>query len=194
MKTTLIGIIFLATMNLAFASNKVEEIEVSNLKKLYIEKSFELKVQKEKNQILQENKTDFNYYKFDSSVLSKSNFSFNESNTFCAEWVYQGPGTREQALEACRGVSNMECVEWFYLGPGTRMDAARACRRIQSFECAEWVYQGPGSKMDAIEACRGVSSMECVEWAYQGPGSRVDAARSCAHDRRRPPRDNDNCK
>lgn len=190
-KRILMFIIALTSMSSALAQFKTNEAEVFNLKKQFEEKAFQLKIEKERKQILKENKTDFDFFNFEYSLFNKSDFG---SNLTCADWVYQGPGSREEAIEACRGVRSMECVEFVYKGPGTRRDAAMACRQVESMECVEWVYRGPGSRTEAAEACHGVRDMECVNFAYRGSNSRVESARSCDEYGGRIPRRDDDCR
>lgn len=104
----------------------------------------------------------------------------------CADWVYKGPGSMEDAIRSCKRVKSMECVKWVYQGPGDRHHAARACKGVYLQECAEFVYRGPGSKADAAKACRGVHDMQCVEELYRGPHSRKEAAKLCSEGGRPP--------
>lgn len=175
------------------ASSNVDEL--FNLKQLYEQKAFEIKMKQEEEKIIQEGKTDFDFYGLEDSFFNNKNLDFKDTNMSCAQWVYQGPGTRAEAIEACRGVTDMACVQWIYQGPGTRMEAARACRNSYSIDCAQWVYQGPGTRVEAVKACEGVNDMSCVHFAYQGAGvSRVEAAEACTNRNTRPPRDRDRCK
>lgn len=136
---------------LASAASLSQEEKLFNLKEKFNEKAYELKVIQEKEIMKIQNKSVMDLFEAPSTDMS------------CVEFVYKGPGTRQEAIEACRGVYSVECVEF--------------------------VYQGPGTRIEAAHACRGVTDMECVRFAYQGPGSRIDAARACSD--RRPPRPND---
>ncbi|GEM_PF-3937380 len=192
MKRILCAITLITSINTGSANASSNVDELFNLKQLYEQKAFEIKVRQEEERILQEGKSVFDFYNFDGSFLNNKSFDFKSTNMSCAEWVYLGPGTREEAIEVCRGVTDMSCVEWIYQGPGTRMEAARACRDTYSIDCAKWVYQGPGTRMEAIKACEQVYDMSCVHFAYQGAGvTRVDAAKSCSSRNTRPPRDGD---
>jgi hypothetical protein len=150
--------------------------------------AFDIKIKKEEQEIINSKKTDFQFFNAIESILDAKNFSSVDLS--CVEWVYKGPGSRQDALEACKGVRNMTCVEWVYKGPGTRMEAARACRSVPLQQCVEWVYKGPGTRMEAAQSCRGVKDMECVEFIYRGTGTRMEAAKACAESRGRP---DDNC-
>ncbi|WP_372655254.1 hypothetical protein [Halobacteriovorax sp.] len=194
MKRILSAIIFIASINTGSVNASSNVNELFNLKQLYEQKAFEIKVKQEEEKILQEGKSVFDFYNFDDSFLNKKSLDFKNTNINCAEWVFQGPGTREEAIEACRGVTDMSCVQWIYQGPGTRMEAARACRNTYSIDCAKWVYQGPGTRIEAVKVCEKVYDMSCVHFAYQEAGvTRVDAARSCSSRNTRPPRDRDRC-
>lgn len=174
-------------------SNILLEQEAFELKQQFENKAYELKLEQEQQQIAREGKTDFEFFNLEVMLNEKLFTKSVKSNSECIRWVYQGPGSREDAVRACRGVRNMDCVRWVYQGPGTRMEAARSCRRVHSMECARWVYQGPGTRMEAVQACRGVRDMECVRWVYRGPGTRMDAARACSGGGRRPGNGDDEC-
>lgn len=145
-----------------------------------------MKVEREQSAIEESGKFDFHFF----SPLAggqKNLESFGPNfNLACVEWVYQGPGSREDAVRACRGVKNMDCVEFVYRGPSSRQESAMACRGVRLHECVEWVYQGPGSRVEAATACREVREISCLEFVYQGSASRMEAAKICGeHDRDR---------
>ena len=80
--------------------------------------------------------------------------------------------------------SNLDCIQWVYESPSaSREQAIEACRGVSSLECAKWVYESPSaSRIDSAKACAGVVDMKCVHWAYQSPSvGRVEAAQSCGY-------------
>lgn len=174
-KTLLTTCVLLFASIAANASNAGSEATAYENKLRIEKKMFELKVEQEKQLMKDTGKSlmsqplDFTTTLFHPLVKQE-----------CVEWVYKGPGSREDAIRACRGVENMNCVRWVYKGPGSRVEAAQACKGEILDACYEWVYKGPGSRVEAVNACRGVWDMECVEFAYKGPYSRQEAARMCA--------------
>lgn len=129
----------------AFASQFDEQLFL--LKESYAEKAHEIKQLQESELMSQAGK-----FKMKSMAVAAS----------CVDFVYQGPATRAEAAEACRGVSSMECVEFVYQGPATRVEAAQACRGVRDFSCVEFVYRGPATRVEAAVSCgTGRSSGSC---------------------------------
>lgn len=167
----------------AFANEKAGA-DFYQLKMKIDQMAFDAKIEREHQKIIQSGKFDFDF------SVQKDVGSLSQSiNIECAKWVYQGPGTREDAIRACKGVRNMECVKFVYQGASSRQESAIACRGVKLQECVEWVYQGPGSREEAANACRGVTDMKCLEFVYQGPSSRMEAAKICSEGSR----DHDRC-
>jgi len=163
--------------NVAYAT----EAQQLFLEKINLEKqAYDLKIKQENYAIKTSQKENFVL-----NLIGDFNKNLTFSNSECIQWVYQGSSTREQSIEACRGVDNMDCVRWMYQGSSTREQSARACRRLESMECVKWVYQGSATREQSVQACQGVVDMECVRWAYQGSSTRVESARLCADGRGR---------
>ncbi len=172
-------ILSMLCLSSAFA-NELKDVDFYQLKLKLDQMSYEQKIERESERIELSGKVDFDF--FASDFLGNKNFESNQQglNLECAKWVYQGPGTREEAVRACRGVTSMDCVNFVYQGSASRQEAAIACRDVKLISCVEWVYQGPGSREEAARACAHVRDMECLEFVYQGPSSRMEAAKICS--------------
>ncbi len=156
------------------------------------QQEFNLKKKKETHLIQVTNKANFKFlsseHKFNELTSLLSTLDFENLN--CVEWVYKGSASRQESVEACRGVFDTVCLEFVYKGSASREESARSCRGVSSKECLDFVYKGSASREESARSCRGVRDMECVEFVYRGSASREESARSCANSRpnRRPDR------
>lgn len=127
-----------ALISSAFAAD-VQSEKLLSAKLRFEEQSFALKISHEQ----------------EINRIQKKLFTSNKAgNQECVDWVYQGPSSRIEAVEICRGFYNMECAQWVYQGPSSRVEAIEACRGNVDMECARYVYQGPSSRVESVEACR----------------------------------------
>lgn len=134
-------LVALALMNMAFASEA------------QLEKLFDAKVRFEEQAFVlkQSHEQEVNRIQQKSSALTK--ILKGAMNQECIDWVYQGPSSREEAVQICRGRVDMECAQWVYQGPSSRVESIEACRGNVDMECARYVYQGPSSRLESVEAC-----------------------------------------
>lgn len=174
---------FLITGVAMASKNIVKDAQLFQVKQNFEEQAFQLKIKKEKEMIEAVGKIDFNFINISSLVKQ-----LRSPNMSCAQWVYRGSASREEAMRACRGVRDMKCVEWVYRGSASRVESASACRGRTNMECTEWVYRGSAPRLESVHVCRGVRDMSCVEWVYRGSASRVESAQACQGGGRRPDR------
>ena len=154
-------------------------LKLSELRQQYEEKAFTLKKTEEKKAIALAGKTDFLFF---NEVLKSGSTKMS-----CVEFVYQGSASREEAVEACRGVRSMDCVNFAYKGASNREQSAVLCQNVQTFECVEFLYKGlTTSREEAIRSCRGYVDMKCVNFMYAGTATRFQAVEKCREERRDP--------
>lgn len=168
---------------LCLSSVKASEIMSSDYYQLKLKLNrmgYLMKIEKEAQAIQESGKYNFDFFSSEAGLQKSLENLGPNFNLACVEWVYQGPGTREDAVRACQGVKSMECVEFVYGGPSSRQESAQACKGVRLHACVEWVYQGPGSRLEAAHACRGVRDMSCLEFVYRGSATRMQAAQTCS--------------
>jgi hypothetical protein len=136
----ILAILLLCASSLSYGSNQ----EIQEIKQSYEEKTFEIKLEMERELISLKNKSSFEL-PFTKSLPSP--------NAECIQFVYQGPSSREESARACSGVSNMECVRFVYQGAASREESARACAGVIDMECVRFVYQGPSSREESARQC-----------------------------------------
>ncbi len=105
----------------------------------------------------------------------------------CMNKAYNGPFSRDQATQICRGAQTTapaECGIKAYNGPFNLDQAVMLCMGAKSLgpvDCGIKAYNGPFNLDQATRLCRGgtVANAECGIKAYNGPFNLEQAIAAC---------------